>query len=203
MTFAPTLPDGITDLPAGKLASVVTYLEMKARPKPRKSAPQPELTLALHDAPSVAWYRGLYRLVGEDYLWFSRLLCEEADLAAHLKSDAVEVWSVQKHGEDLGLLELEWMANGDCELSFFGLSADLIGGGVGRWLMEHAIARAFSRDINRFFVHTCTLDSPQALGFYTRSGFVPYGRAVEIADDPRISGLIPEARAPHIPLIKG
>lgn len=198
-----TLPEGITDLTPGKLASVVTYLEMTERPAPRATTAQPDLTLALHDAPSVEWYRKLYRLVGDDYLWFSRLVMDDAALSAHLCSDRVEVWSVQKDGADLGLLELEWMQNGDCELSFFGLSASLIGGGVGRWLMEHAIDRAFAREITRFFVHTCTLDSAQALPFYIRSGFAPYGRAVEVADDPRLTGLVPAESAPHIPLLRG
>ncbi len=197
-----TLPHGITEIAPGTLASMVTYLEMHTRPEPKAAAAQPELTLVLHEAPSVDWYRQLYRRVGEDYLWFSRLVMAEDLLAAHLASDRVEVWSVQKDGADLGLLELEWMANGDCELSFFGLSAPLIGGGVGRWLMNHAIERAFARDITRFFVHTCSLDSAQALGFYIRSGFVPYGRAVEISADPRVSGLLPESCAPQIPLLK-
>ena len=197
-----SLPDGITDLGPGKLASQVTYLEMFSPPEPAAVPLQPDLTLKRHDAPCVEWYRRLYRLVGEDYLWFSRLVMADDLLAAHLASDTVEVWSVQKDGADLGLLELEWMPNGDCELSFFGLSSGLIGGGVGRWLMAQAIERAFSRGIKRFFVHTCSLDSPQALGFYMRAGFVPYGRAVEIADDPRCLGLLPKSCAPQIPFLK-
>ncbi|TNJ44016.1 GNAT family N-acetyltransferase [Phaeobacter sp. B1627] len=197
-----TLPDGITDLAPGKIAAVVTYLEMTARPVARAVEKPAELTLLRHDAPDLEWYRKLYRRVGEDYLWFSRLLMAEDVLKAHLASEAVEVWSVHKAGEDLGLLELEWMPNGDCELSFFGLAPALIGGGVGRWLMEHAFDRAFSRPIKRFFVHTCTLDSAQALGFYRRAGFVPYGRAIEIVDDPRLSGVIGLDRAAHVPLLR-
>lgn len=195
--------DGIFELPPGKMAAVVTYLEMFERPAEGAVPEQPHLTLARHSAPSVDWYRQLYRLVGEDYLWFSRLSMQDTALAAHLAQDCVEVWSVQKEGRDLGLLELEWMDNGDCELSFFGLADELIGGGVGRWLMAHAVERAFSRDIKRFFVHTCTLDSAQALAFYQRSGFAPYGRAVEIMDDPRLTGAIARDKAAHIPMLGG
>jgi ribosomal protein S18 acetylase RimI-like enzyme len=197
-----TLPDGITELAPGKIASVVTYLEMTQRPEPRAVPDLPELSVQLHDAPSAESYLNLYRLVGEEYLWFSRLMMEPSALEAHLASDSVEVWTVQKDGTDLGLLELEWMQDGACELSFLGLSPALTGGGVGRWLMEHALERAFKRPISRFFVHTCTLDSAPALAFYIRSGFVPYRRAVEIADDPRLTGLIPESCAPHVPLVR-
>lgn len=193
-----TLPEGITELAPGKIASVVTYLQMFVRPAPRDITAPTGLSVQRHKAPSVEWYRELYRLVGEGYLWFSRLEMADEDLAAHLARDEVEVCSVVRDGRDLGLLELEWFDNGDCELSFFGLAPDLVGGGVGRWLMEHALERAFARPIERFFVHTCTLDSSQALGFYERSGFVAYGRAIEIVDDPRNRGLIAADKAPQI-----
>jgi ribosomal protein S18 acetylase RimI-like enzyme len=51
-------------------------------------------------------------------------------------------------------------------------------------------------------VHSCTLDSPQALGFYRRAGFVPYAREVEIFADPRIAGVLPRDAAPHVPLLE-
>jgi hypothetical protein len=51
-------------------------------------------------------------------------------------------------------------------------------------------------------VHTCTLDHPDALAFYLRSGFHAYARRVEVADDPRLTGLIPRAVAAHVPIIE-
>ena len=56
--------------------------------------------------------------------------------------------------------------------------------------------------IERFWVHTCTLDSPQALGFYIRSGFAPVERQIEVFDDPRLTGVLPETAAPHIPVLR-
>ena len=54
----------------------------------------------------------------------------------------------------------------------------------------------------RVLVHTCSLDHPQALQFYIRSGFRPYARAVEVADDPRLIGLAPRDSASWLPLIE-
>jgi hypothetical protein len=34
-----------------------------------------------------------------------------------------------------------------------------------------------------------------------RSGFTPYRRAIEVADDPRLFGFLPREAAPHIPLL--
>jgi hypothetical protein len=67
--------------------------------------------------------------------------------------------------------------------------------------MNEAIRRAFRRDIERLFLHTCSLDHPGALDFYRRSGFVAYKRAIEVADDPRLTGALPLSAAPHIPVI--
>ena len=68
--------------------------------------------------------------------------------------------------------------------------------------MHRAIALAWDDPrTTRFWLHTCNLDSPQALPFYIRSGFRPYRYAVEIQEDPRLAGLLPRDAAPHIPLI--
>lgn len=195
--------DGMTEVPDDKLATIVTYLQMFERPEQRPVPAPDGVTLHHHETPDLDWYRTLFRAVGGDYLWESRLKMEDARLIAHLSSSNVSVWSVRKEGQDLGLLELEWK-DSDCELSFFGLAQPLIGGGVGRWLMNHAIEFAFERPIQRFFVHTCTLDSAQALSFYIRSGFTPYRRAVEIMQDPRLGGYYTADAAPQIPyLVKG
>jgi ribosomal protein S18 acetylase RimI-like enzyme len=78
---------------------------------------------------------------------------------------------------------------------------DVIGRGAGRLMMNAAIRRAFAKPIHRFVVHTCSLDHPEALGFYIRSGFVPYRRAIEIADDPRLAGHLSPHAAPQVPIL--
>ncbi|MCA0044728.1 GNAT family N-acetyltransferase [Celeribacter litoreus] len=199
-TFA--LPDGIHELPAGKLAAVVTYLEMFARPAPRDVAAPEGVAFVPQPDPSPEFYRALYRRIGEDWLWFSRMYLDDAALSAIITHEDVDLYTMRKDGVDLGMLELDFRDPENTELAFFGLHSDLIGTGAGRYLMEQALTLAFERPIKRLFVHTCTLDSPQAVGFYIRSGFVPYGRAIEIMDDPRIGGPLPESAAGHIPLIK-
>jgi hypothetical protein len=68
--------------------------------------------------------------------------------------------------------------------------------------MNRAIERAWSKPISRLWVHTCTLDHPDALAFYLRSGFRAYARRVEVADDPRLLNLAPRTVAAHIPIIE-
>jgi GNAT superfamily N-acetyltransferase len=195
-----SLPDGYHDLPAGKIAMVVTHLEMTA-PPPLRGLPQPADTefRSLPRDPEV--YRDLIRRVGEEWLWFARLEMDVPTLRAIIEHEDVEIRTLARNGRPEAILELDFRTPDACELAYFGLTPTLIGTGAGAWLMDRAIEMAWSRDITRFHVHTCTLDSPHALSFYMRSGFVPYKRQIEIADDPRRGGIHPATAAPHVPLL--
>ena len=193
------LPDGHHEVPAGKLAMVVTSLAMTALPSCRPDPVPAPWRLERIVVPEVDSYRALFRRVGQDWLWFSRLRMEDAALLAILRDPDVAVYRLLAGASEAGLLELDFREAGECELSFFGLVPELIGGGAGRWLMNRALELAWARPIRRFWVHTCTLDHPKALDFYIRSGFEPIGRQVEIADDPRVAGFLPPEAGRQIP----
>ena len=196
------LPDGYSEIAPGKLASVVTCLEMRAAPAPGPARTDPAWGLRrIVDADPVA-YRSLFGRVGREWLWFSRLVMPAEELRRILGDPDVEVWVFSVGGSDEGLLELDFRVAGECELAFFGLTAAARGCGAGRWLMNRAMMRAWSRAIQRLWVHTCTLDHPAALDFYRRSGFRAYARRVEVADDPRLVGLLPRDVAPGIPIVE-
>lgn len=193
---------GTTDLPAGKIAAVVTSLEMTAMPVRRPDPPGSEAFALERLGPEdVARYLAIYRRIGESWLWFSRLLEPRDKVEALLADPKVEAYVLRHDGRDGGLLELDFRTEGEGELSFFGLDEPLLGRGAGRWLMNRALARAWAEPITRFWVHTCTLDHPSAPEFYQRSGFRPFKRGIEVADDPRLSGHLPLAAAPHHPVI--
>lgn len=196
------LGDGLYDIPPGRVASVVTHLEMRDRPAARPVPPQPDLTLSRWH-PDAAAYQALFRKVGADWMWFSRLRLSPEELSPILTHPEVEIYVVEKDGAAEGLLELDFREGDACELAYFGLTEALTGSGAGRWLMDHAIARAFAHPITRFHVHTCSIDSPAALPFYMRSGFHPVRQQIEIAQDPRLTGDLPRASAPQVPILEG
>lgn len=174
---------------------------MRERPRPRP-LPESPLRLVKWEKPSPEKYRALFRRIGEPWLWFSRLIMDDARLTGIIHDSGVEIFAVaDPRGIEIGLLELDYREKETCELSFVGLVPELAGQGHGRWLMAHALMRAWRPDVTRVWVHTCTLDHPKALGFYRASGFVPFARAVETFPDPRLSGHLPREAAPHIPLL--
>jgi GNAT superfamily N-acetyltransferase len=194
------LPDGYSDVPAGKIAAVVTHLEMTAKPAPRPD-PAGAWSLRRVEMPPLDWFRDVYLRVGEEWLWFSRIRMPDTELAARLHSRQLEVYALVDGGRDEGLLELDFREPGHCEIGMFGVTAKLVGTGAGRWLMNRALEIAWSRPVTRVWLHTCTFDHPAALTFYQRSGFRPFRRQVEVADDPRLDGTAPRDVARHVPVI--
>nr|MBA2772019.1 GNAT family N-acetyltransferase [Sphingomonas sp.] len=147
-------------------------------------------------------YRRLFRLVGARWLWFSRLIMDDAKLAAIIQHPNVELYAVaDAQGRDVGMVELDLREPGQCELAFVGLVPELAGQGHGRWLLAEALRLAWRDGLARVHVHTCTLDHPAALAAYCRAGFTPVRRAVERFPDPRLSGILPADCAPQVPLL--
>ena len=129
------LPDGYSDVPAGKIAAVVTHLEMTAPPA-RRDDPPGVWSLRKIDTPALDWYRDIFRRVGEDWLWFSRARMSDADLAAIIHAPGIEIYALEVDDRDEGLLELDFRQPGQCELVYFGVTSGLIGTGAARLLMN-------------------------------------------------------------------
>ena len=192
--------NGFYDVPDDKLATIVTSLEMFAPPQLAAPADNPGWALRRIEIPDVDWYRDIYRRIGLEWLWFSRIIMPDDELIAIIHDPQVEIRVLEVEGRAEGLLELDYRITGECELAFLGVSDGMLGNGAGKWLMHYAIDLAWKSDIKRLWIHTCTLDHPRALPFYIKSGFAPYKRQLEIADDPRINGHSPRNVAGHYPL---
>lgn len=193
--------DGYTDLPPGKLAAIVTYLEMRTPPAAPAVRKASDFEIRRVTQPDLDWYRGLYRRIGEPWLWFSRLRMSDRELRAVLDDPAIDIFVLSFGGEDHGLLELDRRQMPDIEITFLGVTAEMIGKGAGRALLAHALPLAWEHHPQRVWLHTCTSDHPSALAFYRKFGFVPYKRAIEIEDDPRVTGEMPRSAAPHVPIV--
>jgi len=184
----------------GDLAAVVTFLEMRERPV--VEIPSSLLRLRRIETPQLDSYRELFRLVGAPWLWFSRLVMDDATLAAIIHDPALALFAVEDEtGRNAGMLELDFRQPAECELSFIGLVPELAGQGHGRWLLAEATQRAWRDGVGRVHVHTCSLDHPAALPAYRRAGFTPYKRAIEHFPDPRLLGILPRDCAPQVPLL--
>lgn len=105
------------DVPAGKIAAVVTYLEMRSPPPTGEERADSRVELRRIENPDPDWYLKLFNEIGEDLLWFGRLTIDGEDLFSILSDPNYEVYVVRADGEDAGLLELDFRTQEECELS--------------------------------------------------------------------------------------
>lgn len=194
--------DGYTDLPPGRIANVVTYLEMTSRPVPAAEA-ESGRTVRRVVKPDLAAYRDLYRRIGTDWLWFSRAVMSDDELAALLAKPSTEIHFLEQDGVPIGLAELHRGEGGpdNVEIAMFGVVPEATGTGAARQLMNAALAVAWDGGTERVWLHTCSFDHPAALRFYKRSGFTPFKFAIEVSTDPRLDGHLPRTAGPHVALI--
>jgi GNAT superfamily N-acetyltransferase len=197
----PVLVDGYTDLPPGKIANVVTFLERTERPED-KAILASNWAVRLVERPTIPWFRSLYRRIGERWLWFSAAVMPDDKLAAAITAPDVEILAIARDGGDAGMAEINFGKPGEAEIVTFGVVEEAIGTGAAYHLMEHTLARAFKPGVGRVWLHTCSFDHPNAVGFYQRCGFRAWKFAIEVSDDPRVTGALPETAGPHVPLLK-
>lgn len=193
--------DGVSVLKPGKLAALVTYLVHDLDDEMAELEFPGGYTLSSLGAEDLDRYRDLFRRVGSQWLWFSRLRMPDNELRTVLASNRVEALALVGSDGACGLLELDFRDAGMPELAFFGLVPEAVGTGLGRALMAEALRRAKTAGAQELHVHTCSLDHPEALEFYCRAGFRPVRRAIEIFDDPRLDGTLDRDVAAWMPVI--
>jgi GNAT superfamily N-acetyltransferase len=178
-------PSGIGDTlgltsppPDGRQVEVVrTYLSMPDLSALRPARPPSAERELLPLAPcSVADWRTLYGRIGGDWHWHDRDAWPDEVIAERLRDPNVFVYQIGARATDTpeqagGFLELERHSDGAFEIVYLGLHADAMGMGLGGWLVETAVRRAFAHGDTRLWLHTCTLDSPAALPNYLARGF--------------------------------
>jgi GNAT superfamily N-acetyltransferase len=162
-----------------------THLEMTDRAHFR--APRPPamgFELVRVELPCPELNRFLYSAVGADWCWYSRLSWNYARWLAYLDRPELETWVAYVAGTPAGYYELERQAGANVEIAYFGVMPGFIGKGIGGALLSKAIARAWDTGAERVWVHTCSLDHPQACTNYQARGFTVFRTEEKVEDLP-------------------
>jgi GNAT superfamily N-acetyltransferase len=133
-----------------------------------------EVHIERADFPSPELSRFLYTAVGGQWYWIDRLSWDFARWLAYLDRPAVETLVLYVAGTPAGYVELEVQEDDNVEVAYFGLLPRFIGMRLGGYLLSAGVQRAWQHGARRVWVHTCSLDGPNALANYHSRGFRVY-----------------------------
>ena len=112
-----------------------------------------------------------YKNIGKKHKWIDRLIWTENQWIDYISSENVKTY-VFKYKDDLaGFFELIFHTEKkEVEIAYFGLLEEFQNKKLGSYLLSQAIKKSFKENINRVWVHTCSLDHKHALNNYIARG---------------------------------
>ena len=113
-----------------------------------------------------------YKNVGKKYRWIDRLVWSDKEWIGYSSSVNVDTY-ILKIADDLaGYFELILHSDSkEIEIAYLGLLEEYHNKKLGSYLLSVAIKKSFeNKDVNRVWVHTCTLDHKNGLKNYLARG---------------------------------
>ena len=148
------------------------YLEINSL-QDLKEVPKPldDYFLILLDPINFQLNKFFYKNIGRNHKWVDRLFWTETQWIDYVSSKKVKTY-VFKYKEDLiGFFELIFHhERKEVEIAYFGLLEQYQNKKLGAYLLSQAIKKSFTDNIDRVWVHTCSLDHKNALNNYLARG---------------------------------
>ena len=117
-----------------------------------------------------------YKNVGNKHRWTDRLIWSENEWIRYVSSANIETYILKIENDLAGYFELINHLNlKEIEIAYFGLLEEYHNKKLGGYLLSEAIKKSFlKKNIERVWVHTCTLDHKNALKNYMARGMKIY-----------------------------
>ena len=109
-----------------------------------------------------------YKQIGKNHQWVDRLTWQDKNWIDYVSNQNLKTFVLLMNNEYIGYFELIFDKS-DCEIAYFGVLEEFIGKGYGGFLLSKALTIAFQK-ANRVWVHTCSLDHPNAIKNYKSRG---------------------------------
>lgn len=158
------------------LNNIITmYLEMNSQSEFIEKFNSNGLEIVEAELKEYKFNHYLYSLVGEIWNWTDKLVLTRQQWKKYAESSNLRTWVAYYKGSIAGYFELNNDSEFNVEIAHFGLSPNFIGKGFGGYLLSCAIKFAWQKcNAKRVWVHTCTLDHPNALKNYQSCGLKIY-----------------------------
>jgi GNAT superfamily N-acetyltransferase len=133
-----------------------------------KSAPSENFTIKEANKNNFDLNKFFYKQIGKKHQWLDRLAWKDKNWIDYVSNKNLKTFILKNKDDCVGYFELIF-DNNDCEIAYLGVLEEYIGKGYGGFLLSKALSIGF-KNANRIWVHTCSLDHPNALENYKSRG---------------------------------
>lgn len=136
------------------------------------AGPVPGLTLEPVDRGSPL-IPGILARIGAAYGWKSASRTEREWAAWFAGHPDRTFWLLSFEGQPAGMVTCDLHPGGEAEIATFGLLPEFVGKGLGGFALTLGVQQAWALapSVNRVWLHTSSMDHPNALPNYHRRGF--------------------------------
>ena len=133
--------------------------------------PSKDYSLNLLDPINFQLNKFFYKNIGKNHKWVDRLSWSEQRWINYVSNENVRTYVLKFKDDLVGFFELIFhLNNKETEIAYFGILEEYQNKKLGSYLLSQAIKKSFTGDINRVWVHTCSLDHKNALNNYIARG---------------------------------
>jgi len=112
-----------------------------------------------------------YKNIGKKHRWIDRLIWNEQNWIDYVSSKKVKTYVFKIKNDLVGFFELIFhFEKKEAEIAYFGILEEYQNKKLGSFLLSEAIKISFEENINRVWLHTCSLDHKNALNNYIDRG---------------------------------
>ena len=128
-------------------------------------------SLSLSNPSNFQLNKFFYKNVGRKHQWVDRLIWTDNQWIDYVSSKNVKTYIFKKKKDLAGFFELiSHEEKKEIEIAYFGLLEEFQNKKLGSFLLSEAIKKSFLNNINRVWLHTCSLDHENALNNYIARG---------------------------------
>ena len=133
--------------------------------------PSDNYILILLDPINFQLNKFFYKNIGKKHKWVDRLIWDEQRWIDYVSSEKVKTYVLKNKDDLVGFFELIFhYEKNEVEIAYFGILEEYQNKKLGSYLLSQAIKKSFNKNVNRVWLHTCSLDHKNALNNYIARG---------------------------------
>ena len=133
--------------------------------------PNGDYSLNLLEPTNFQLNKFFYKNIGKKHKWIDRLVWSDNQWIDYVSNKYVETYVFKLKTDLAGFFELILhIKKKEVEIAYFGLLEEFQNKKLGSYLLSEAIQKSFKDNVNRVWVHTCSLDHKNALNNYIARG---------------------------------